>query len=697
MDKIIRPGRLFSFVVVIIALIVFYTFALYKLQIIEGDAYYENSQNSIVTTKTITASRGNILDRYGRLLVSNRVCNNLTINDNELMSMKSDEERNRVILAIANAINESGDRHNDEVPVTMSPPFEYTANISDIQRTRLNAFFKENKLLPETSAVELMACFRSRYGIDPNYTAEEARIIAGIRYEVNIRHIIPTSDYILAEDVSIDLLSKLMEGNLPLYDVEQSYIREYKTIYASHLIGYVGLMDDLEYEAYKEKGYLMNAYVGKVGVEQAFESHLHGQDGSAVVTSTANGTVTDIFYKSEPEPGNHVYLTIDIGLQEAAEQALANGIREMNRVTEEENAKNMAAGAIDKIRELAGVGALVAVDIKTGEPLCIASYPTFDLATFLDNYNELRDDKANPLFNRAIQGIYTPGSTFKMVTAIAALDLEKITTNTTITDEGVYRVYEWADYAPKCWIYPEALHGTLNVTGALEHSCNYFFYSIADMLKIDSMEEYALRFGLGTTTGIELPESVGIMASRKYKEETFNQEWYEGDGLQAGIGQSDSQFTPLQLAEYISTVVNNGTRYSASILKAVRSYDYSEKLYSREPEVLNEVGGEPEYYDALKQGMRAVVKSGTAMNYFRDYPIEVAAKTGTAQRGENTTNNGIFVCYAPYDDPKIAIAVVVEKGNSGSSLSYIAQDVLDYYFNFSAASTSLEGEMQFLR
>ena len=697
MDKIIRPGRLFSFFAVIVALVVLYTFSLYKLQIIEGEAYYENSQNSIVSKKTITASRGNILDRYGRLLVSNRVCNNLTINDNELESMGSNEERNKVILALANAITESGDTYNDTVPVTMSPPFEYTANIDDIQRTRLDAFFKRNNLPPETSAVELMACFRSRYGIDSNYTAEEARIIAGIRYEVNIRHVIPTSKYIFAEDVSIDLLSKLMEGDMPLYDVEQSYIREYKTIYASHLIGYVGLMNEREYEKYKEDGYLMNAYVGKEGAEQAFESHLHGQDGSAVVTATSTGTVTDVFYESEPEPGNHVYLTIDIGLQEAAEQALANGIRMMNLETEKENAKNMTAGKIDKIRELAEVGALVAVDIKSGEPLCIASHPTFDLSTFLENYDELRVDKREPLFNRAIQGLYSPGSTFKLVTSIAALDLGKITTNTTIEDKGVYREYEWAGYAPKCWIYPEGLHGVLTVSGAIEHSCNYFFYTVSDMLKIDRIEEYALKFGLGAATGIELPEEIGIMASREYKEETFNEEWYEGDNLQAGIGQSFSLFTPLQIAEYVTTVVNNGTRRSSSILKTVRSYDYSEKLYNREPEILSEVGGAPEYYDAIKQGMRAVVQSGTARDYFRDYPIDVAAKTGTAQMGENATNNGVFVCYAPYDDPQIAIAVVVEKGNSGSSLSYIAQDVLDYYFNFSAATTSLEGEMRLLR
>jgi len=700
MDKIIKPGRLFLFAVIVTALAAIYTLALYKLQIVEGEAYYESSQNSIVTRKTVTAPRGNILDRYGRLLVSNRMCNNLTINGYELEKMDDNELRNEAILQLTRAVTEAGDTYTDTLPITKTPPFEYeyTVNIEAMQRTRLEAFLKARGLAAETTAVELMAYFRSRYGIDANYTAEETRIIAGVRYEVNIRYIINTSDYIFAEDVSIELLSRLMESDMPLYEVEQSYIREYKTIYASHLIGYVAQMYGDEYDKYKEQGYLMNAYVGREGAERAFESYLHGQDGRALVTSTATGTVTNIVYEEEPIPGDHVYLTIDSGLQEAGEQALANGIRKMNLQTEANNLKFAAAGERNEIRQLAEGGALVAIDIKTGEPLCLVSYPSYDLATFLDTYNELLANPLNPLFNRALMGTYAPGSTFKMVTALAALDLGKITTNTTIEDEGIYREYEWAGYAPKCWLYPDGTHGSLNVSGALEHSCNYFFYSLSDMLKVDNMAEYAKRFGLGENTGIELPEYKGFMASPESKAAaTRGDPWYEGDNLQAGIGQGYSLFTPLQLAEYVAAVVNDGQRYSASVLKTVRSYDYAEKLYNRQPEVLSEAGGEPEYYEAIRQGMHAVVKTGTAMSHFFGYGIDVAAKTGTAQLGENVTNNGIFVCYAPYDDPQIAIAIVVEKGGSGSSLSYIAQEVLNYYFNFSAATTALESEMQLLR
>ena len=274
-----------------------------------------------------------------------------------------------------------------------------------------------------------------------------------------------------------------------------------------------------------------------------------------------------------------------------------------------------------------------------------------------------------------------------------------MTTSTTIYDEGIFKKYAEYGYAPTCWLYPHGSHGDVNAAKAIEVSCNYYFYTVGDLLGIDRLSDYALRFGLGTSTGIELSESTGIMATQKYKEETTDTPWYNGDTLQAAIGQSFSVFTPLQLANYIATLANNGTRYEARMLKAARSYDYSESVYERTAVVADTVSVDQTYYDAVHTGMYNVANSadGTAYSVFGSYPYKVAAKTGTAQLGEAITNNGVFVCYAPYDDPQIAIVVVVEKGGAGSKIASIARDVLDYYFSFKNSSISLETENSLLK
>lgn len=697
MDRIIKPSRLAVCILFFVLLLGIYMVALYKLQIIDGNTYYENSQNNIVSRREVVAPRGNILDRYGRTLVSNRPCNNITINTDDLFQQ---EDPNGIILELVQTVTQNGNEYSDTLPITKSPPFEYISNMTDLQKTTLDGYIKNAHekygLQENPTAVELMAFFRTRYKIDNNYSAEETRTIAGIRYELNSRHIIATSAYIFSEDVSIDLITKLMEENIRGIRVEVSYIREYNTMYGAHILGYVGPMSGEEYsEKYQKLGYLMNAVVGKQGAEYAFEEYLRSKDGSALVSSNANGTVIGTAYDPDPEAGKHVYLTLDIGLQETAEQALASGIAQMNEQREKNNAIYEQTGQKKKILDEVPAGAIVALDVKTGEPLAIASYPTFNLETFFEDYDVLSKDKKNPLLNRATQGLYAPGSTFKMSTALAALNAGIVQVETTIYDEGIYTKYP--DYQPKCWIHPQGSHGNVNVVSAIENSCNYYFYDVSDRLGIDKMSAYAHSLGLGEKTGIELPELKGMVASAEQKMELKNEKWYQGDTLQAGIGQSDHQFTPLQLASYIGTLTNNGTRYSASILKSVRSYDYAKELYSRTPEVLSQAGGRQEYFDAVKQGMRAVAQSGTAREVFGDYKEEVAAKTGTAQLGENITNNGVFVCYAPYDDPEIAVVVVIEKGESGSGIANIARTVLDYYFLFQSSSSSLEQELTLMK
>ena len=696
MDKTIKPWRLAVTIILVLSLTVVYLINLYRLQIVEGAEYYAQSQNSIVTTNTVIAARGNILDRYGRVLVSNKVCNNIYINADELFEQP---DPNAVILELVQAVKDSGNTYTDTLPITKEAPFEYVSNMTDLQKTRLDAYLEANKLPASTTAVELMAFFRDAFDIDNNYTSEQMREVAGVRYEIKIRYVINTSDYVFAEDVSIDIITKLMENNVPGFTVQSSYVREYNTDYAAHLLGYVGMMDEKEYKEYRNYGYPLNAMVGKEGAENAFESYLHGTDGTARVTTTRGGTIISTIYTKEPEPGNQVYLTIDLGLQEAAEISLSNFIVETNKQREIDNETYTAQGLTDEVKDMITGGAVVAINIKTGEPLCIASYPTFNLSTLMENYSDLLKDESGPLFNRALNGAYAPGSTFKPVTAIAALNEGITTTTRTIYDEGIFMKYADAGYTPTCWLYPHGSHGDVNVTKAIEVSCNYYFYTIGDTLGIDKLSDYAMRFGLGVATGIELNENLGVMATQKYKEETTDTPWYIGDTLQAAIGQSYSVFTPLQLANYFATVANNGTRYEAKMLKSVRSYDYSKSVFERKAIVADTVSVDQSYYDAVHQGLYNVANSadGTAYAIFGDYPYKVAAKTGTAQLGEAVTNNGIFVCYAPYDDPEIAVAVVIEKGGAGSKIAWIAKDVLDYYFNFKNSSVSMETENSLLK
>ena len=498
-------------------------------------------------------------------------------------------------------------------------------------------------------------------------------------------------------------------------EVETSYIREYSTQYAAHILGYVGSMNEAEvdkYRAGKENStYDYDTKVGKDGIEYVCEEWLHGTNGQATVTRTSSGTVTNTIYEKDPVPGNHVYLTIDIELQEAVERALESGIYAMQLSRDEENVEAVAEGREDEVREDIQGGAVVVVDVDTGEPLAMASYPTFDLSRITDEsyYKEVLEADYDPLYNRTTMGAYEPGSTFKPCTAIAGLSENLINTETTILCDGVFTKYETQGYAPECWIYSQNnfTHGYDNVTKAIMDSCNIFFYTLADDMGIRTLMEYAKNFGLGEATGIELPEVTGNMANPDTHLNYDVDQWYDGDTVQAGIGQSDSIFTPLQLAEYCAAIANGGTRHSAAIVKSVRSFDYSTQLYNKGVEVLSTVESADYNWAAVQQGMyemaNNVNSSGTNVYLtLHDYSyngvsLPVAAKTGTSQLGEDKTNNAIFMCYAPFDDPQIAVSIVVERGASGANLANIAKNVLDAYFSLGVTETTAEGEYTLLK
>lgn len=713
MKRLVSSSRLAAFALVVVLLIALCAGTLYKLQIIEGAAYYEESQNSLTSYPSVTAARGNILDRYGRVLVSNRECYNLKISDTRLFSDEV-EDPNTVILQMINLVEAAGETYTDDLPITLEPPFEYT-NMTDIQRTLLDAYLKAKGLDEDTTAVELMSYFRTRYEIANSYTAEEMRKIASVRYAVNVRYEINTNSYIFVEDASIDLISDLMGVVGNVVEVETSYVREYNTQYAAHILGYVQAMSEEDMAKYRPEdensGYDYDTKVGRDGVEAAFEDWLHGTNGEARVTRTANGTVTSTVYLEDPVPGNHVYLTIDIQLQEQVERILETGIYELQIERNDDNAEAVAEGRLDEVREDIQGGAIVVVDVKTGEPLAIASYPTYDLATIIEDYADLLEADYDPLFNRALMGAYAPGSTFKPCTAIAGLTENIINTETQIECTGIFTKYESQGYAPACWIYTQMdgqlTHGYDNVTEALKDSCNIFFYTVADDLGIRKLMEYAEDFGLGESTGIELTETTGNMSNPDNHLNYDVDGWVDGDTVQAGIGQSDSMFTPLQIAEYCAAIANGGTRHSAALLKSVRSYDYSRQLYQNKTEVLSAVDSADYNWAAVQRGMYLMANDITSSsntvyytlgNYsYNGVSLPVAAKTGTSQLGEGKTNNAIFMCYAPFDDPEIAVAIVVERGLSGANLSRMARNVLDAYFSLGSISNTAERENSLLK
>ena len=696
MQKMVKPVRLAVLAVTFVLLLGVYFVALYKLQIIGGREYYAVGETETKEEITIAAARGNILDRYGRLLVSNSLCNNLSINVTELFSQ---DDPNAVILELCNAVERFGDTYIDTLPITKAPPFEFT-EMDTLQKSMLDAWLKANEMPLDSNAVEILAAMRTRYSIGSEYSAEDARRIVGVRYEINDRYNINTTPYVFAEDVSMPLLTYLMEQDIPGFELSSSYVREYKTQYAAHLLGYTGKLTAEEWATYADKDYSLDAYVGKDGVEYAFENYLHGVDGEAEVYSNLDGVTLRTKYTKEPQPGGHVYLTLDIGLQEVCEEALAAHIESIN----EDRAQIIADAEMygTESTEMISGGALCVVKVDTGEPLALVSYPTYDAATMLENYEELVADENAPLYNRALMGVYAPGSTFKPCTATALLAEGIVSPTLTLKTEGQFTKYIDDGYAPECWIYSTSkyTHGEINVVQAITYSCNYFFYYYGDELGIDKMAYYAKLYGLGENTGIELPEVTGQMSTQSFKEQYTGIPWFQGDTLQSAIGQSFTEFTPLQMAEYCAAIANGGTRYSASLLKEVRSYDYSKTLFQRETEVLSRLDIDPEIFGYLQYGMYGVLydAASTLKEHWLDSNIVAAAKTGTAQRGEGLVNNAMFILYAPYgDNPEIAIAIAVEKGGAGATLSPVARKIVDYYFTFQSSANTVENAYSLLK
>ena len=684
MERITR-FRVHILLVLFVGILCFFAVRLYSLQVVATDGNKDNTTVFSVMTR-VKAARGDILDRNGNVLVSNRASYDLIIYHDVL---KSASGTNEYLYQLVNLCLDQEIDYIENFPVTLERPFTYTlSEQSSTWQNYFQAFLAQNaKLDSDITAPVLVETLRKYYRIPAEWSDEIARRVIGLRYELDLRGLVYSlSSYVLQYDVSDETLSAIVELNIPGMKVESSTVREYNTKYAAHILGYVGPMNAEQYEKYKNNpDYSMDTEIGQTGFEAAFEEYLHGVDAWRVDEITVDGNIVRSYYLDgvEPKAGANVEVAIDINLQTIAESKLADLIEQL-RASEEEDADGKDAQG----------GAVVAMDVRTGQVLVCASYPTYNPETFFEDYNEILEQAYNPLYNRALNASYPPGSTYKMSMVITAIHEGYINSEDTIYTNGRYMEYADKDFAPTCLYYTSSgdVHGYLTASEALMVSCNYFFYDLADHLGMSAIDATAKGLGLGESTGIELPEDVGHRANPETKKKlyTIDNGWYAADQILAGIGQSENKFTPMQLCVYASTLANQGIRYRATFLNRVVSANYRELLYSNEKEVLSYMPISDDAFAAYKQGMIEVAHNadrGTARKTFSDYPITIAAKTGTAETGLNIgSDNGAFICFAPAENPRIAIAVYGERAGHGSSMAAVAKAILDSYFEVGEAA-----------
>jgi penicillin-binding protein 2 len=673
--------------ILVVAALVAIVWKMFDLQILKGDQYQEVASNRLTTNIVEKAPRGEILDRYGTKLVSNKVGYSVVIQKTEM----NDSEFNDVINNVVSVLNANDCEYYDTLPISYAPySFQFEdENENDSSDDEREAWFKNNKhassITEDMTPEQIINTYKRIYNVSEGYSEDEQRRIIGIRYAAEASGLSQTRLFTLADDISVEAVTQIKERQEEFKGIAviNDYVRQYNFPgLATHILGRIGRINAEEYESNKNSGYGYNDMIGKQGIEQWGEQYLRGTDGITGTTKDVDGKEITVLDDIAPIPGDYIVLTIDSDLQRVAEQSLENTIK---------NIRN-SSGVKEKDGADCNAGAAVVLDVKTGDTLALASYPTYDMSRFNEDYEELIKNDARPMVNRTVSGLYSPGSTFKPLTAIAAIESGNLKTDEIIQDEGVYKVYP--DYQPTCWIWNEyhLTHGKQNVSSAIENSCNYFFYEAGRRIGIDTLDAYAKKFGLGEKTGIELSEETsGHVASPEYKKQVVSNvtssDWYSGDTLQAAIGQSYSLFTPVQLANYAATIANGGTRHKVNLVKSVRSSVDGSIVKEFGAEVSEQISINENTLNAIKQGMKRVVDEGSAAEIFTNYGIEVGGKTGTAQVGEGS-NNAIFIAYAPFDDPQIAVSVVLEHGVRGTNAAQVAKDIFDQYFGLTSSEQS---------
>ncbi len=601
----------------------------------------------------------------------------------EMYKSKVDTDTlNTAILNMIQVLEKYECSYSDTFPIKIEP-FEYT--ISD---ETLIKWKKSNNLEEDISAEQAFYKFKDKYKIQ-NVNIQEVRKIIAIRYLISQKGYSSTRAVTISEDIPREAVAEFSESSEKFagINIVVEPVRQYNSgSLASHILGYVGRISSEEYETRKNY-YDSNDIIGKTGIEYVFEEYLKGRNGTKQIDMAVDGTTTAEYIAEEAIAGSDVVLTIDANLQKIAEDALAANIQKI------------ASGGFGQ-RYDANAGAVVVMNVNSGEVLAMASYPDYNPEDFVggisnENWAKYRDNQYKPLVNKATQNSYSPGSTFKMVTAIAGLESGVINLNTKINDTGIYTKY--SDYQPRCWHYTDyhTGHGYLNVSGAIEKSCNYFFYETADRMGIDNLVRFAKYFGLGSKTGIELQsETAGVLASKETRPNLHPDEpyWSSGNTLQAAIGQSDNEFSPLQMARYISMLANGGHKVDVSIVKTIRNADGSETSREEINQFVNKKLGLEEgnseniemnqsYLNAVLEGMKSVTSDsgGTAYVRFKDFNISVGGKTGSAEAPNNQVH-AWFVGFAPFENPEIAIVVMVENGGHGNYTAEVVRDIMAEYF-----------------
>ena len=661
-----------SFILCIIALV--FLIQLFNLQVINGVSYREQAENKIVRTESIAASRGEIYDRNGVLLATNRLTYDVEIYRTKV----GIENTNEAIIKLVDIIERNGDKIYSTFPCNASGDnfSEEYLNNAELR----NSFLKNIKLDENATYQDVLNYYSKKYAVE-DYDFKDKINVIKVKYEANLNGYSLFNGVVISKDISKNSVAQIEELKSELYGVniisvpQRYYVSDN---FACHIIGYVSKINTDEYNNSKDEGYTINSMIGKSGIEESMEKYLKGVDGVKKVVTDSLGNVSSEQIISEASSGKDVTLTIDYRIQNVVENALKNTLW------------NLQTGGYGKepIYE-AQSGSCVVLDVETGEVLAIASYPEYNINSFVDGissseWNSLISDAQKPMFNRAISGTYSPGSTYKMLMGIAGLESGGIYVDEYYTDPGEYPYA----YKPKCWIYTahQITHGAINLAGALKGSCNCYFYEVGRRIGIANIVEWAKNFGLGSKTGIELSgEAMGNIAGDGATE------WSLGDTLSASIGQNTNLFTPIQLANYISTIANGGTLNKVSLIKNVGD-DINSVPLSELANYTKEFTGvdfqsrnldiDSSYINAIKEGMYAVTteNGGTAADIFADSRVEVAGKTGTAQVASGA-NNAIFVGFAPYNNPKIAVVAIVEHGGEGYYLANMVKEITNEYFD----------------
>ena len=641
--------RFTAMICIVVIVMSAFLFKIGELQIVNAEKYLAQAETTSTRYRTIPASRGEIVDRYGRALVTNKIGYNIVF---DALYLKV-ENYNSVILEMTELLRKNKVKWTDILPMETTSPYIFTQNAeSSVKLLKTNL-----KLANYATSSNCFDAMVDKYKLQ-GYDAATQRLLMGVRYSMEANDFSLSTNFIFAENIDESMVALIEESSYADIGVkiETTTIRQYSDpSLATHILGVTGPIFAEEWEQLRDTGlYKMNDYTGKSGIEKAAESYLKGTDGQVLVTASSDGKQPTEQIISQAVAGNTIKLTLDKSLQKVTQNSLEKTIKQL----QEE-------------REVTG-GAVVVTKVNSGEVLASANYPYYTIDDYNKHYDKLLKDKNNPLFNRAFNGTYAPGSTFKPAAALIGLQLNGVDEDEEILCNHVYTRFE--DYQPTCL----GEHGNIDVTEALAVSCNVFFYELSYRIGITQLNAYCKQLGLGVSTGVEVEESTGILAGPEYREK-IGSYWTDGDTIQAGIGQSDNLFTPIQLAQYCATIANGGTRYKQHLIKSVMSYDLGQVIEDIDDEKLEHIDISDQNIELVKQGMLSVTEEGTAQGTFYDYDIKVGGKTGTADAPNNKAN-AVFIAFAPFDEPEIAVSIVIENGGHGSAVAPIAKEIFDAYF-----------------